>query len=99
MSLVSDEGAASVGAEPMSAADQVGAVIAFSLPFFSAYVVYRVIFWVLELKDRRRARAERFQQQLKWDRFVALPLSWIMLEDALDTYRLASLEEWRKSCR
>lgn len=97
--MVSDEGAASVGTEPMSAADQVGAVIAFSVPFVGAYLIYRAIFGVVELKDRRRARAERFQQQLEWDRFVAHPLSWIMVEDALDTSRLANLQEWRERCR
>jgi hypothetical protein len=83
----------------MSAAEKVGAVIAFSVPFVGAYLIYRVVFAVIELKDRRHGRAERSQLQAEWDQFVAHPLSWIMVEDALDTYRLASLEEWRERCR
>jgi hypothetical protein len=98
--VVGDEGAASMGTrEAMSAAEQVGATIAFLVPFVGAYLVYRAGFAVVELKNRRHARAETFQQRLEWDQFVAHPLSWIMVEDALNTYRLWSLEEWRERCR
>ena len=83
----------------MSAADQVGAVIAFSVPFVGAYLVYRVISAVLELKDRRYARAERFRQRLEWDRFVAHPLSWLALEDAMGEHRLETIEQWREAHR
>jgi hypothetical protein len=83
----------------VSGTQQAGAVLAFLTPFVGAYVLYRVVFAVVELKDPQRARAERSQQKLEWDRFVAHPLSWIMVADALDTYRLTSLEEWRERCR
>jgi hypothetical protein len=76
----------------MSAADQVGAVIAFSVPFVGAYVVYRVVFAMIDARRERSLRRARVQ-------WVADPLSWIAVEDARGAHRLETIDEWRDTCQ
>jgi hypothetical protein len=76
----------------MSAADQVGAVIAFLVPFVGAYLLYRLVFALHDARQRRSLQRAR-------DQWVADPLSWIMVEDATAARRLETLEQWREEHR
>jgi hypothetical protein len=80
----------------MSAADQVGAVIAFLVPFVGAYLLYRAVCAVVELRDGRRQKCRADELREAW---VMDPLSWIALEDAMGEHRLGTIDQWRERCQ
>jgi hypothetical protein len=84
----------------MSATDQVGAVIAFLVPFGFAYLLYRLVFAVRHARQRKSLKRTLDQAlQRARDRWVADPLSWIALEDAMGVHRLETIDQWRERCR
>jgi hypothetical protein len=80
----------------MSAADQVGAVVAFLVPFGFAYLLYRAVFAMAGVRDRRRERRRATELRDAW---IADPLSWIALEDAMGAHRLETIDQWSERCR
>jgi hypothetical protein len=84
----------------MSAADQIGAVIAFLVPFGFAYLLYRLVFAVRDARQRKSLERALDQALLRArDRWVADPLSWIAVKDAMAARRLETINQWREGCR